>query len=209
MARKLGAKCKQCRREGQKLNLKGDRCLTPKCGVARRAFPPGVHGPTARIRLTPYGTQLREKQKAKNIYGLRETQFRNYFNKATRQVGNTANFLVELLEMRLDNAVFRLGFGKSRSSARQLVDHGHVLVNGHKVNIPSFQVKAGDVITIRERAQKSKLIADDMVRIEKHAPPTWLHLEPKILTGKVLGKPEGQDLKQAFNPRLIVEFYSR
>ncbi len=209
MARKLGAKCKQCRREGQKLNLKGDRCNSPKCAVVKRNFPPGQHGPTSRIRLTPYGAQLREKQKAKNIYGLRERQFGGYFDKATKQVGNTANFLVQLLEMRLDNVVYRLGFGKNRSSARQLVGHGHVFVNGRKVNIPSFQVKPGDLITLRERTTKSKLIQNELIRLEKHETPSWLHLEAKDLAGKVLSKPEGADLKQNFDPRRIVEFYSR
>lgn len=209
MPRKTGPKCKQCRREGQKLNLKGERCLTPKCAMNRRPFPPGQHGPTARVRLTPFGTQLREKQKAKNVYGMREKQFQLYFDKASRQIGNTADFLVQLLEMRLDNVVYRLGFGKTRSLARQLVSHGHILVNARKVNIPSFQVKAGDTITIRETTKKSKVIDQELVRLEKHEAPKWLHMEAKTLTGKVLSKPEGADLKQAFDPRLIVEFYSR
>lgn len=209
MPRKTSPKCKQCRREGQKLNLKGERCLTAKCAISRRPFPPGQHGPTARVRLTPYGTQLREKQKAKNVYGMRERQFQLYFAKASRQVGNTAEFLVQLLEMRLDNVVYRLGFGKTRSLARQLVSHGHILVNGRKVNIPSFQVKAGDVVTISEPTKKSKVIEQELTRLEKHEAPQWLHLESKTLTGKVLSKPAGADLKQNFDPRLIVEFYSR
>jgi small subunit ribosomal protein S4 len=209
MPRKLGSKCKQCRREGQKLNLKGERCMTAKCSMSRRPFPPGQHGPTARIRLTPYGTQLREKQKAKNTYGLRERQFSGYFAKASRRVGNTAEFLVQLLEMRLDNVVFRLGLAKTRSLGRQLVGHGHIKVNDRKVDVPSFQVKPGDVITVRETTKKSKVIEGETVRMEKHEAPKWLHFEAKSLTGKVLSKPEGADLKQNFDPRLIVEFYSR
>ena len=209
MARKQEPKCKQCRREGEKLYLKGERCFTPKCAVVRRGTKPGQHGPTSRTRPTPYGIQLREKQKAKNVYGVRERQFENYFMKATRQVGNTGSFLVQMLELRLDNVVFRLGLAKSRALARQLVSHGHVRVNGKKVNVASYQVKAGDIISLSPRVMKSKLMENEGPRMEKYQAPKWLHLEPKEVTGKVLNKPEGEDLKQNFDPRLIVEFYSR
>ena len=209
MGRRTEPKCKQCRREGEKLYLKGDKCFTPKCPVSRRPFKPGMHGPTSRTRPTPYGIQLREKQKAKNTYGILETQFRNYFYKATKQVGNTSNFLVEMLELRLDNVVYRLGLAKSRSSARQFVGHGHVRVNGKKVNIPSYQCRPGEVISLSDKFAKSKLFSEETARLEKHQAPSWLHLDAAAKTGKVLAKPQGDELKQNFDPKLIVEFYSR
>jgi small subunit ribosomal protein S4 len=209
MARRIEAKCKQCRREGEKLYLKSGKCLEAKCPIVRRNFKPGMHGPTSRTRPTPYGLQLREKQKAKEVYGLRERQFQNYYRKAKQIVGNTASFLVQMLEMRLDNVVYRLGLGKSRTLARQMVSHGHILVNGKKVNIPSYQTKAGDVISVKPKLMKSKLFENDMPRLEKVQTPSWLHLEAKEMTGKILNKPEGDDLKQNFDPTLIVEFYSR
>ena len=209
MGRRTEPKCKQCRREGEKLYLKGDKCFTPKCPVSRRPFKPGMHGPTSRTRPTPYGIQLREKQKAKNTYGILETQFENYFTKATRQVGNSATFLVQMLEMRLDNVVYRLGLAKSRSSARQFVGHGHVRVNGKKVNIPSYQVRPGEVISLTEKFGKSKLFSEETARLGKHQAPSWLHLDPAAKSGKVLAKPQGDELKQNFDPKLIVEFYSR
>lgn len=209
MARKTEAKCRQCRREGEKLYLKGDKCLTAKCPITRRGFAPGQHGPTSRTRLTPYGVQLREKQKAKNTYGILERQFRNYFDKASRRVGNTGEFLVQMLEMRLDNVVYRLGFSKSRSMARQLVSHGHVLVNSKRVNIPSYQVSTGDVVTLKPTIKSSKLFEGATAVLEKHESPSWVSLDSKELSGKVLAKPEGQDLRQGFDPKLIVEFYSR
>lgn len=209
MARRLEPKCKQCRREGEKLYLKGEKCFTPKCPIIRRNYKPGQHGPTSRSRPTPFGIQLREKQKARNTYGLMERQFRRYFVKAKKVRGNTTDVLVQLLETRLDNVVFRLGFGRSRALARQIVNHGHVLVNGKRVTVPSFQVKAGDVITLKEGTRKGKLFANEMPRLEQVKVPSWLHMEPAELTGKVLNVPVDADLKQNFDPRLIVEFYSR
>ncbi len=209
MGRRLEPKCKQCRREGEKLYLKGDRCFTPKCAITRRPYKPGAHGPTSRTRPTPYGIQLREKQKAKNTYGLMEKQFRNYFEKATRKVGNTGSFLVQMLELRLDNVVFRAGLTKSRASARQLVGHGSIRVNGKKVNIPSYQVKPGDVVSLSASIAKSKLFADDEQRLQKYQAPTWIHLDVATKSAKVTAKPEGAELKQNFDPKLIVEFYSR
>jgi len=209
MSRRLEAKCKMCRREGEKLVLRGERCFSAKCAIVRRNFKPGVHGPTARPRPTPYGIQLREKQKVKEIYGIQERQFQNYFIKAKRKVGNTASFMVQMLEMRLDNVVYRLGFGRSRPLSRQVVSHGHIRVNGKRVTVASYQVKAGDIITFGDRARKGKLLATDIARIEKHQAPGWLNLDPKELTGKVLSAPQGDDLKQNFDPTKIVEFYSR
>ena len=209
MSRRLEPKCKQCRREGEKLFLKSDKCSSVHCPIVRRNFRPGVHGPLSRSRPTPFGLQLREKQKAKEVYGVQERQFHNYFFKAKKKIGNTANFLVQLLEMRLDNVVFRLGIGRSRSLARQLVSHGHIRVNGRKVNIPSFQTKAGQVITLGERAKKSKLAEGVAARLAKYQPPSWLSLDPAEPSGKILNAPQGDDLKQNFDPTRIVEFYSR
>jgi small subunit ribosomal protein S4 len=209
MGKRLEAKCKQCRREGEKLYLKGERCFTTKCAMVKRPFKPGQHGPTSRTRPTPFGTQLREKQKARNAYGLMERQFRGYFEKASAMKGNTGEILVRKLEARLDNVVFRLGFGKSRALARQLVSHGHVLVNGSRVTIASFQVKPGDVVSLSKGALASKLLANDAQRMEKHQAPGWLHVDLAAHSGKVVSLPEGEDLKQGFDPRLIVEFYSR
>jgi small subunit ribosomal protein S4 len=209
MGRRLEPKCKQCRREGEKLFLRGERCGTAKCAMIRRSFRPGVHGPQSRLRPTPYGIQLREKQKAKETYGLLERQFRNYFEKAKKTVGNTAERLVQMLELRLDNVVFRLGLGKSRSQARQMVGHGLIRVNGKRVTIPSYQVKPGDIVAVAEKYRKSKLLENEGPRLEKLEMPSWLALDAKEMSGKVLNRPQGDELKQNFNPKLIVEFYSR
>lgn len=198
-----------CRREGEKLHLKGEKCLTAKCPIVKRSYRPGMHGPITRPRPTPFGIQLREKQKARNSYMLMEKQFHGYFEKASRKVGNTGEWLVQMLETRLDNVVYRLGFGRSRSLARQIISHGHVLVNGKKVTIPSYQVKPGDVIKLTEKMTKSKLFENEMPRLEQHETPAWLHLDAKAYTGKVLNNPEGEELRHGFNPKLIVEFYSR
>ncbi|MFH2063253.1 MAG: 30S ribosomal protein S4 [bacterium] len=210
MGRNLEPKCKQCRREGEKLHLKGDKCLTAKCPMVKRAYRPGVHGPVNRVRPTPYGIQLREKQKAKSTYGLLERQFRRYFDTAKGKTGNTTDTMVQLLEMRLDNVVFRLGFARSRAIARQTVNHGHVLVNGRTVSIPSYQVKEGDIITLSARTKARPSMQNDLTsRLEQHLTPGWLHLDAKEVSGKVLHAPKDEDLKQNFNPQLIVEFYSR
>lgn len=183
--------------------------MTAKCPMVQRAYRPGQHGPLSRVRPTAYGLQLREKQKAKNTYGLMEKQFRGYFEKAKRSSENTIDMMIRLLEMRLDNVVYRLGFAPSRAMARQAVNHGHVLVNGRKVNIPSYQVKEGDVISLAEKAQGSKMLQSDLARLSQHQTLSWLHLDAEQVTGKVLHPPQGEDLKQNFNPMLIVEFYSR
>jgi len=201
--RTLKITCKMCRREGVSL------CGREKCALKRRPYPPGVHGPNGSGRMTEYGKQLREKQKAKRIYGVSEKQFRNYFDKALKMKGDSGENLVRLLEMRLDNAVFRSGFTKSRPAARQTVSHAHVGVNGRKVDIASAQVKPGDIISVREtKRQKGpwKNLSEDM---KTRLAPSWLAVDAKAYEAKVTGKPEGEELKQAFDPKLIIEFYSR
>lgn len=183
--------------------------MTAKCPMVKRSYRPGVHGPTSRPRPTPFGIQLREKQKAKNTYGMLEKQFRGYFNRAKKMTGNTTDVMVQLLEMRLDNVVYRLGLTRSRSLARQIVNHGHVLVNGKTVSIPSYQVREGDIVSLSEKARNSQMLQGEMARLNQHQTPSWLHLEAAEVVGKVLHAPQDADLKQNFNPKLIIEFYSR
>lgn len=196
-----------CRREGVSL------CGREKCAVKRRAFPPGVHGPAAsrgRVRVSTYGLQMREKQKAKRLYGVLERQFRKYFEAASRKKGNTAEFLVQTLETRLDNVVYRLGFANTRRQARQMVSHGFVTVNGGAVNIPSYQVRVGDMVAVKENKREKGLVKQTQERLSKAAEtPRWLSLDAAALSGKITAVPEGEDLRQVFDPRLIVEFYSR
>jgi small subunit ribosomal protein S4 len=209
MARNLKAKCARCRREGEKLFLKGERCYMAKCGAVRRAFPPGMHGPKGKPRLTGYGIQLREKQKAKHIYGILERQFRNYFDKASKKTGDTSEFLLQLIEMRLDNIVYRLGFGKSRQQARQLANHGLFFVNGKKVTIPSYQTKAGDIISIKSSAANKKIFQNLSQALQKHEVPAWLSLDIAKMEGKIVRKPTKEDVKTQFDLKMIIEFYSR
>lgn len=209
MARITSAKCRLCRREGDKLFLKGERCFGPKCEIIKRNYQPGVHGPGSRIKLTGYGTQLREKQKAKKIYGLLEKQFHNLVLKATKKKGDTGSHLLILLETRLDNVIYRLGIGKSRAEARQLVNHGHVEVNGKKVDIPSYNVRVGDIISIREKSMKSKAYAELGERLAKLEAPEWISLDLKTLKAKIISLPDVTRLKQSFDPKIIIEFYSR
>jgi small subunit ribosomal protein S4 len=206
MARDTGPQCKQCRREGQKLFLKGERCLTEKCGVERRSYPPGEHG-RGRVRASEYRLQLREKQKAKRFYQLLERQFRNYYEKAARQPGVTGENLLQLLERRLDSVLVRLGFAASRRQARQLINHGHWLVNGRRVDIPSYQVRPDDVITIRAGSS-----AADVVRGATEltaAVPPWLQADHDALTAKVLRLPERSEISAPVSEQLIVELYSK
>jgi len=209
MARDTSPQCKQCRREGQKLFLKGERCLTDKCGVERRAYPPGEHG-RGRQKQSEYRLQLREKQKARRIYGILEKQFRNMYEEANRQGGITGENLLNTLERRLDNVVYRMGFGTSRAQARQLVRHGHLLVNGKKVNIPSFDTKPGDVLEVRESSKNNPTIlaARDATA---HAPsPNWLEVDREALRARVIGQPKREDLVQIqLNEQLIFELYSK
>jgi small subunit ribosomal protein S4 len=205
MARYTGPACKLCRREGLKLFLKGERCLTEKCAIERRAYPPGQHG-RGRIKQSEYLTQLREKQKARRYYGLLEKQFRGYYEKASRKEGITGENLLRLLEQRLDNVVYRLGFGASRAQARQLIRHGHFAVNGRRVTIPSFQVKQGDELTLKhERAKDIILSATDLVA----SVPAWLQADHENLSGKVVRSPERDEIDVPVQEQLIVELYSK
>ena len=211
MARYTGPVCKLCRREGEKLLLKGERCFTPKCALERRAYAPGMHGRQAQFRRkkSDYGLQLREKQKARRIYGVLERQFRRYFQEAERRKGLTGANLLIILESRLDNVVYRLGFADSRAQARQLVRHGHFDVNGRKTNIPSFLVKAGDVIAVRERSKKLAYFRDLGTVMEHKVVPEWLSLDIPIMEGRVLALPTREDIDASLDEHLIVEYYSR
>lgn len=206
MARYTGATCKLCRREGMKLFLKGDRCYTDKCAFARRSYAPGQHGANKK-KVSGYGLQLREKQKAKRIYGVLESQFRKYYEKAEHMKGITGENLLKLLELRLDNVVYKLGFGSSRNEARQLVTHGHFLVNGKKVDIPSFKVSVGDVISVCEKSrgtEKFKTFAEN-----PKAMPKWIEANIENFEGKVVAEPEREDIEVPINETLIVELYSK
>ncbi len=208
MARYRDSVCRLCRREELKLYLKGDRCYSDKCSADRRNYPPGQHT-HRRMKRSDYGVQLREKQKVKRIYGLMERQFRNYFKKAERQKGITGTNLLILLERRIDNMVFRLGFANSRSEARQLVKHGHFQVNGRKVDIPSYLVKPGDVIELRERSRKNAKISEAMESVVRRGVPGWLQLEKDHFHGRVLALPTREDLTMPIQEQLIVELYSK
>lgn len=204
MGRILGPIGKMSRREGIALDE------SPKNPVKRRPYPPGAHGNSGqRVRMSGYGIQLREKQKAKRLYGVMERQFRRYFEQAARHQGNTGELLIRTLEMRLDNVVYRLGYAKTRRMSRQMVNHGFFAVNGEKVDIPSYQVTPGEVITIRENKVSKPIFNGLDEQLKKHTAPGWLHMDAKTRTGKVTSLPEGEDLKQVFDPTLIVEFYSR
>ena len=212
MARYRGPVCKLCRREGVKLMLKGERCLSPKCAIERRNFPPGQHGTGFRRRqVSDYGVRQREKQKVRRIYGVLEKQFRRYYGIATRTKGQTGATLLQLMERRLDNVVYRLGIADSRRQARQLVRHGHFTVNGRKTNVPSFVVKAGDELGIREgsRARTYFKDLDASGILRKKAVPEWLALDPATMGARVLRLPERGELDLSINEQLIVEFYSR
>jgi small subunit ribosomal protein S4 len=211
MARYKDAVCKLCRREGEKLFLKGERCVSPKCAFERRPYPPGLHGRQAQFRrkVSDYGLQLRAKQKARRVYGVLERQFRRYFREAEQRRGLTGTNLLVLLESRLDNVVYRLGFAASRPQARQLVRHGHMEVNGRKVDIPSYLVKPGDVITVRQGSQRSPYFRDLIEDLSHRAVPEWLSRDDEAMVGRVMALPERKDIDVAFDEQLIVEYYSR
>lgn len=210
MARYREAKCRLCRREGMKLFLKGDRCFRDSCSIEKRNWPPGQHGRDHRPKTVGYGIQLREKQKVKRIYRVLENQFANYFAKADRKKGITGENLLLALERRLDNVVCRLGFAPSRDQARQLVTHGHVLVNGKKVDIPSAQINAGDVITLRERTRKNQQVLDSVATVGgRGGIPAWLELDADNLKGTVLALPKREDIQMPIEEQLIVELYSK
>ena len=206
MARSLGPKCKQCRREGMKLFLKGERCLTEKCAVERRSYPPGEHG-RGRIKQSEYLLQLREKQKARRYYGILEKQFRNYYEKAAKASGITGEALLRMLETRLDNVVYRLGFAASRAQARQIIRHGHFQVNGRRVNIPSYQVKPNDVVSLKAGSPVEQVVRDATDLTASVA--SWLQADHDNLTGKVLKLPERTDIDTPVQEQLIVELYSK
>jgi small subunit ribosomal protein S4 len=208
MARYTGAVCRLCRREGQKLFLKGDRCYSDKCAINKRAYAPGQHG-QGRKKLSEYGLQLREKQKAKRFYGVLEGQFAKYFEMAEHRKGITGENLLQILESRLDNVVYRLGFGMSRAEARQLVVHGHFQVNGHKVDIPSYLIKEGDVITIKETSRSLPKIKAVIEANSGKVIPKWLDLDANTLQAKVVALAERDDIDLDVKEHLIVELYSK
>lgn len=211
MGRNLDSKCSKCRRAGEKLFLKGEKCFGPKCPIVRRNYPPGVHGPKFRGRKASFGfaKQLNEKQKVKKVYGLMERQFANYVEFARRKKGDAGVYLRQFLEMRLDNTVYRLGFAKSRTHARQIVNHGHIQVNGKNLNISSYQVRIGDIIAIHPNAVKLPAYVDLTAKLEKHNSPSWLSCDPSTFTGKVLGNPAMEDFDFAFDTKPVIEYYSR
>lgn len=209
MARYTGSVCRQCRREGTKLFLKGDRCYSAKCAVTKRHTPPGQHGQARTRKQSEYGIQLREKQKCRRAYGVLESQFRKYFEMASNMRGVTGENMLCLLERRLDNVAYRLGLGESRPMARQFVQHGHVRVNGKKVDIPSYLIKTGDVITVRERSRDIQNLKAMREQGAGRLVPKWLEMDVENLTGKVVAMPQRDDIDLTIEEHLIVEFYSR
>jgi len=209
LARYIGSVCRLCRRENLKLFLKGDRCYSDKCAFDRRSYPPGQHGQRRGRKSSDYAIQLREKQKVKRMYGLSEKQFRLFFKRADRQKGITGTNLLVLLESRLDNVIYRLGFVNSRTQGRQLVKHSHFLINGKKVNIPSYIIKMGDIIEIREKSRNMQSIKDSLDAVVRRGIPQWLDLEKESLKGMVKGYPVREDLTMPIQEQLIVELYSK
>ncbi len=209
MGRYIEASCRLCRRERQKLFLKGTKCFTEKCPVERRGYPPGQHGQSRKSKVSDYGVQLREKQKIRRMYGLMEEQFRRYFQQALKQTGRTGETLIKTLERRLDNVVYRLGFAPSRKAARQLVRHGHFMVNNTVVDIPSYLLNPGDVVQVRERSKKLDVIHASMKRMKDSAMLPWLSLDKAQMTGTFLNIPERADIPLNANEQLVVELYSK
>lgn len=209
MARYRDAVCRLCRREGIKLFLKGQRCLTDKCAIEKRNFPPGQHGKSRRPKVLGYGLQLREKQKVRRLYGILESQFRSYFEKAARAKGITGENLLFMLERRLDNTVYRLGLATSRAEARQLVRHSHILVNGHKVNIPSFEVAVGQEIAVKESSRQSVFIQRALDLSGSRNPPSWLEFNREQMKGRVIALPRREDVNFPIQEQVIVELYSK
>ena len=209
MARYTEAVCRQCRREGAKLFLKGDKCYSDKCAFTRRSFVPGQHGHARPKKVSEYGLQLREKQKARRTYGVLEKQFRLYFAKADRQKGVTGTNLLVILERRFDNMVYRLGMAESRNQGRQLVRHGHFTINGKKVNIPSYQVKAGDVIAVREASRSSEIFKELAESRPQRTLPLWVEMNPTELSGSLTRYPSREEIDTQVTEQLIVELYSR
>jgi small subunit ribosomal protein S4 len=209
MARYIGPVCRLCRREGMKLFLKGERCYTEKCAIEKRNIPPGQHGKMRKAKLLGYGLQLREKQKVKRIYGVLENQFRRYFETAERQRGITGETLLQLLERRLDNVVYRLGLATSRAQARQLVRHGHFMVNSRRADIPSYSVRSGDVINVRASSAKSPVIQHAIDEVKGRGIPEWLQFDPEAMSGRVVSLPTREQINLPVQEQLIVELYSK
>ena len=209
MARYVGAVCRLCRREGMKLFLKGERCYTEKCAIEKRNFPPGQHGKTRKAKLAGYGVQLREKQKVKRIYGVLEDQFRRYFEAAERQRGITGETLLQLLERRLDNVAYRMGLATSRPQARQLVRHGHLQVNGRKVDIPSYSIRVGDVISVRVTSQKDVAVQHALEEVKGRGVPEWLSFDVEKMSGRIVSLPTREQINLPVQEQLIVELYSK
>ena len=207
MARYIGPVCRLCRREGMKLFLKGERCYTEKCAIEKRNLPPGQHGKARKAKMLGYGLQLREKQKVKRTYGVLENQFRRYFEAADRQKGITGELLLQMLERRLDNVVYRIGFATSRAQARQLVRHGHFLVNGKKVDIPSYSLRAGDIVTVKSASEKNPTIVHAMEEVKGRGIPAWLTFDGGA--GKVMSLPTREQINLPVQEQLIVELYSK
>ena len=208
MARYIGAVCRICRREGEKLFIKGDRCYTEKCAIERRKYPPGQHGQGFK-KLSDYGVQLREKQKVRKMYGLLEKQFRRYFYDADRAKGITGEVLLQLIERRLDTIVFRMGFAPNRRRARQLIGHGHILVNGKKVNLPSYSIKQGDLVEVKQASRDMAEIVDSLSKSEHRGLPGWVEVESANFQGKVLHIPSRDEIQLPVQEQLIVELYSK
>ncbi|HAK54446.1 MAG: 30S ribosomal protein S4 [Vicinamibacterales bacterium] len=209
MARYTGAVCRLCRREGMKLFLKGERCYAEKCAIEKRNVPPGHHGKGRKAKLMGYGLQLREKQKVKRIYGVLESQFRRYFESADRQRGITGETLLQLLERRLDNVVYRLGLATSRPQARQFVRHGHFFINGRRVNVPSYSVRVGDVVSVREGSRKSTSIQHAMEEVKGRGIPEWLEFDAEQISGRIASLPTREQINLPVQEQLIVELYSK
>jgi small subunit ribosomal protein S4 len=209
LARNLDPKCRQCRREGEKLFLKAEKCFTDKCAIEKRNFPPGQHGQRRNQRLSDYGVQLREKQKVRRIYGVLEKQFRSYYAEADRQKGITGENLLQLLECRLDNVTYRMGLGGSRTEARQIVRHNSILVNGKRVNIPSYQVKPGDIVSVAEASKAQLRIKGALDAAVQRGFPEWLEVDVKALKGTFKAKPQRDELPPTINESLVVELYSK
>ncbi len=210
MAKNLDPKCKQCRRVGEKLFLKGERCFSAKCALVKRNYPPGIHGAKGKPRLSEYGLQLREKQKAAKTYNILEKQFRNYYTRAIRMKGETGTNLMKLLELRVDNVLYRSGITTSRSIARQIINHGHVMINNKKTRIPSYQLTAGDTITIKEKSLSSKNIKELIKKADKKRAPSWLNLTiDKNITIKVTSYPQKDEMAEGIDTAMIIEYYSR
>ena len=209
MARNLDAKCRQCRREGEKLFLKGEKCFTDKCAVERRAYPPGQHGQKKNQRVSEYGGQLREKQKLRRVYGVLERQFRLTYQRAEQERGITGESLLQILESRLDNVSYRMGFGASRGEARQVVRHNGILVNGKRVNIPSYQVRAGDVVEVAEKNRAHLRVKAALEAAEQRGFPEWIEVDTKAMKGTYKAKPQRSELPATINEHLVVELYSK